>query len=334
MIIKYIENRAGFLFFSKDKIVVISDEQEGSVLGTLDEKIVKELNEKLKDYNVASKEDWIKIQEICGESWDILQEAFFKSSKKLWQSFNKDANQLPRPLSLIAKKDTGIKEFYVLSLNSPDFTQALYVNERIDGMVRLKLEKQGINPKADGLYYNVDDAKIIDAMKEAITEVSKGVLFAIKIAVNFSNFENGKYKYLNGEKTPQEQLDYVKGLIYESNLIAVINPFDINDKNNYSKLKEKVAGECLITVENYEKLGEKEIDFVLIKSNDIKLLNSAQKNLREKKINIMFDGNPDICAGFSFPILRLDKNSYKTIERVSKIREEIKEYRDSLNKAE
>lgn len=327
MIINYIENRNGFWFFSKDKIAVVTDEGEGVIEGSIDEKITRELNDKLKDFNIEDKEDFAKLKEVCGENYGVVEGCLLKSSKKLWFALNEGANMIPRPMAMILRKDSGIREFYALSLDCRDFQQACFVNNHIFELVTSKLYTAGFNLDEKGFYHNLSDEKVFEILHEAFKESNRGITFNVRIVVNF---KNGK-----GETLKEKPIEFITNLVFNDNVLVAINPLVFSDKLSYKKLKEKILGDCYLAVDNSVGFDNKTIDFLYLKQIDLPVVLNAAKAAKEKGINIIFDGDADVCVGFGFPILKIDlreKDSGKKIARVNDILEEIKEYREELKR--
>lgn len=327
MIIKFIENRNGFWIFSKDKVTVVTDEGEGSVSGQLLESIIKDLNEKLKDFNIASKEDFVRLKEICKDNYKVIEECLINSSRKFWFSLNSNANMIPRPMSLILKKDSGIRAFYTLSLDCGDFHQASMINQRIFEMIEAKLNKEGFKMGDGGFYHGLDDKKVFDILRETLKEVSQGITFNIRICVNLKNSK--------GENNRENMIEYITGLVFNDNALIAINPLNLSELNNYEKLKSKVIGDCYIAVDHIENFDDKKADFIYLKQDDLVHVAKVAKAAKEKNLNVIFDGSADVCVGFGFPILKIDLTAKKAdnkFARVSQILEEIKEYRAGLKK--
>lgn len=325
MIIKYIESNPGFWFFSKPKVTVVTDEGSGSVEGKLDAPIIAELNAKLKDYNVFSAEDFINLKKIIGDNYKIIENCLVKSSPSLWQLFNDEANVIPRPMGLVLRKSAGIREFYTISLNCTDFQQAVYANERISEFVKSKLYAEDIIPDEKGLYHNVPDKKVFEILQNGIKEIAKTVTFNIRIGVNFKADSVGR--------NFDEQFKYVTDLVFGENILFAINPLDLKQHGEYKRLKQKILGDCYLAVSSVENFDKENCDFIALKENDLADVATSVKKIKDKGLNILFDGSPDVCVGFGFPILRLgyrDRETEEKISRINQIFEEIREKRDAM----
>lgn len=325
MIIKYVESNLGFWFFSKPKVTVVTDEGQGSADGKLDAPVLVELNTKLKDYNVFSAEDFVNLKKIIGDNYKIIETCLINSSPSLWQFFNEEANVIPRPMGLVLRKSAGIREFYTISLNCNDFQQAVYANERIAEFVKSKLYAENIIPDEKGLYHNVEDKKVFEVLQNGIKEIAKTVTFNIRIGVNF--------KADSARRSIDEQFKYVVDLVFGENILFAINPLDLKEVDEYKRLKEKVLGDCYIAVSSFERFDKESCDFAAIKENDLADVTAAVKKIKEKGLNILFDGGPDVCVGFGFPILKTgyrDKETEAKISRINQIFEEIREKKQDM----
>lgn len=326
MIIKYVESKPGFWIFLKDKIVVATDDGEGSVDGRLEEPVVAELNSKLKDYNVFSSEDFINLKKLCNENYGIIEKCLINASKRFWAVLSEDASVIPRPMSMVLKKSSGIREFYVISLDCMDFSHGVYVNDRIIDYVKSKLYNMDIKADEKGSYHNLEDSKVFAVLQEAIKEIAKGITFNVRVAVNFKGDYSGR--------TLEEHFKYLVGLVFGENILFAINPLNIKEPNHYRRLKEKVMGDCYLAVTSLNGFEKEDCDFLAVKGADLAELSKSLRMAKEKGLNIIFDGNADVCVGFGFPILRLglmgERETEQRISRVERIFEEIKERRAEL----
>ncbi|ESS09494.1 MAG: enolase [uncultured archaeon A07HN63] len=59
-------------------------------------------------------------------------------------------------------------------------------------------------------------------------------------------YEDGAYQYSDGEKSTDEQIEYVAGLVEEHDLAYVEDPLDENDYEAFADLTEQVGDQTLI----------------------------------------------------------------------------------------
>src|SRR3989344_5815789 len=206
MIIKEIKLNKG-LIFKKEGLVIISDEGKSEVNIKLDNSVFDIVKNKLQD-----------------------------------RIINKDAKQIPRPMCLILKKNKGIKEFYLISLNAKNFDGAVSASRDVSSIVEKKLN----NIKKD----DVDDEDLLDIIKEAIDKVFQDIDFELRICIGYGDSSSDNYLYSNKTLNEQEQLEYVKKLINKYELFYVENPFHEGKFESYIKLTNEMKNKCLICLKS------------------------------------------------------------------------------------
>ena len=89
----------------------------------------------------------------------------------------------------------------------------------------------------------VDDATAFEIVDEAIEAVEDAVGFEIRMGLDVAAaelYEDGVYRYGDRERSPEEQVEYVAGLVEEYDLAYVEDPLDEDDFAGFAELTERV----------------------------------------------------------------------------------------------
>jgi len=146
-----------------------------------------------------------------------------------------------------AKDATDIQEFLAAPVGAPTVADAVFANAELHGTVGDILDERGIGAgKGDeGAWAPpISDSEAFEIMEEAVTRVSESVGFEIRFGLDVAAaemYEDGAYQYSDGEKTTEEQIEYMADLIEEYNLVYVEDPMDENDYEGTAKLTEAVS---------------------------------------------------------------------------------------------
>ncbi len=122
-------------------------------------------------------------------------------------------------------------------------------------------------------------------------------------------------------------------MVFGENILFAINPIDLKQHGEYKRLKQKILGDCYLVVSSIDNFDKENCDFVALKETDLADVTAAVKKIKEKGLNILFDGSSDACVGFGFPILKLgyrDKKTEAKISRINQIFEEIREKKEAV----
>ena len=183
-----------------------------------------------------------------------------------------------------AKDATDIQEFLAAPVGAPSVQEAVFANAKVHGAAGDILDERGIGAgKGDeGAWAPpVSDAEAFEIMEEATGRVAEEVGFEIKFGLDVAAaemFEDGAYQYSDGEKSTDEQVEYVADLVEEYDLAYVEDPFDENDYEAFAELTELVGDRTLICgddlfVTNVSRLEEgiekDSANSILIKPNQI-----------------------------------------------------------------
>jgi len=187
---------------------------------------------------------------------------------------------------------THIQEFLSAPVGAPSVREAVFANAAVHGEVADILEERDI-PAAKGdegaWAPAVDDAEAFEIVEQAVSEVSDEIGFDIKFGLDVAAAElydadAGVYRYGDTERTPEEQVEYIAGLVEEYDLAYVEDPLDEDDYEGFADLTAKVGERTLVCgddlfVTNTERLREgiesDAANSILVKPNQIGTLTDA-----------------------------------------------------------
>ena len=305
MIIKQIKYGSGILF-SKNRFVVTSDEGKSSVDLKLNDSVVKEISGKLDGFVINNLNDlenaFENIKGLNEDARKTIELAIFNSSQHGWKIIDKNSKQIPRPMCLIFKKDNGVKEVYVTSLNSSNFDGVVNAAKEVALLVEKKADKKNFN-----------DEELLLFVKEAVDEVFKDLDFELRIGVRFDNYEKGKYVYSDKVLNDDEQYEYVSKLIRAYGLVYVENTFFEDRLNFYKKLNNEFTHACMICmnsrINDYTQgVDKKAFNAAFLHYNNFKQFKADLNNLMRNKINIILGADVNLInfvVGFKLPIVKL-----------------------------
>ena len=314
MIIKEIKYEKS-LFFGKLKIIIISDKGKSVLKNIKIEKgRIEKLNSEIKGFELNNIEDFEKLSEKImniNESAEI-ELGILNSYSHGWKIIDENSKQIPRPIFPVYKKEKGIKEFYILSLDANNFDGVINTCKEIHNIVKQKIDKA---------IKVLNDEEILVIIKESIDEMLNELDFELRIGVAFNNFINEKYEYDSFSYGIEEQFNYVTQLIKNYDLVYVENPFGINSPEHYLKLTKEHIDNCLICLNsnNFNDIKNKSYNAFVVDYKNFKNFNSNIKYLRENKINVIAEGHSDLLnliVGFKIPLIKCENE--KEIENITK----------------
>jgi enolase len=200
--------------------------------------------------------------------------------------------RMPYPLGNVlgggahAPGATDIQEFLVSSPGAETIDDAVYGNTLVHKRVKKILTDSGVVcGKGDegGWAPQVKDSRAFEVVSQAVKEVSDELGFEVRFGLDVAASElwdSGKeaYVYKDAERTTEQQIEYIAGLIDEYGLFYVEDPLHENDFDGFAELTEKVGDRCIICgddlfVTNVKRLQEGIEKFaanaILIKPNQI-----------------------------------------------------------------
>ena len=216
----------------------------------------------------------------------------------LFQYLSKDNDySLPAPMANVlgggahAVGGTDIQEYLVTAFHD-DFSTAIEANalvhKTVKSLLKEKFPKIALGKGDEGAWVapleNVEALELV--VKAArMVEQETGVEIRPGLDIAASEFYDGeKYNYKEQSLTPEEQVDFVLGMIEEYNLHSVEDPLDQEDYESWTLLTEQtdalIIGDDLY-VTNAKRLQKgidmKSTNSILIKPNQIGTLTDTKK---------------------------------------------------------
>ena len=214
---------------------------------------------------------------------------------------------IPAPMSNVlgggahAVGGTDIQEYLVTAFDN-DVNTAMEANAAVHKEVKAVLKKKfpniALGKGDEGAWVapmkNVEALELVVSAAEKV-EAETGVEIKTGLDIAASEFFiDGKYKYKEQSLTPEEQVDFVLGLIEEYDLHSVEDPLDQEDFDSWAALTEQtdalIIGDDLYVTKK-ERL-QKGIDLgstnsILIKPNQIGTLTDTIETVELAKKNDM-----------------------------------------------
>lgn len=169
------------------------------------------------------------------------------------------ATSIPRPLGNIigggrhAIGGTDIQEFLSIALG-PDVKQSIFANAAVHKLTKETLTKrlpgQPLGKGDEGAWVAaLPNEEALHILAEACEKASSQFAFPIRPSLDMAAsefFREGRYRYREGSKSSEEQIDYVERLVREYDLYSVEDPLHEEDFEGYSELTRRVGSRCLI----------------------------------------------------------------------------------------
>ena len=210
---------------------------------------------------------------------------------------------IPAPMSNVlgggahAIGGTDIQEYLVTSFDN-DVNVAVETNaavhKEVAKLLKEKFPNIALGKGDEGAWVApLDNVEALELVTMAAEKVQKktGVEVRTGLDVAASEFyKNGMYVYKEQTLTPEEQVDFMLGLIEEFDLHSVEDPLDQNDFDSWASLTEQtdslIIGDDLY-VTNFERLKEgvekKSTNSILIKPNQVGTLTDTIKAVEMAK---------------------------------------------------
>ena len=210
---------------------------------------------------------------------------------------------IPAPMSNVlgggahAIGGTDIQEYLVTSFDN-DVNTAIETNAAVHKEVAKILKENfpniALGKGDEGAWVApLENVEALELVTKAVDNVHKetGVEIRTGLDVAASEFyKNGKYVYKEQTLTPEEQVDFMLGLIEEYDLHSVEDPLDQNDFQSWASLTDQtdslIIGDDLY-VTNSERLKQgidmKSTNSILIKPNQIGTLTDTVKTVELAK---------------------------------------------------
>ena len=210
---------------------------------------------------------------------------------------------IPAPMSNVlgggahAIGGTDIQEYLVTSFDN-DVNTAIETNaavhKEVAKILKEKFPNIALGKGDEGAWVApLENVEALELVTKAVDNVHKetGVEIRTGLDVAASEFyKNGKYVYKEQTLTPEEQVDFMLGLIEEYDLHSVEDPLDQNDFQSWASLTDQtdslIIGDDLY-VTNSERLKQgidmKSTNSILIKPNQIGTLTDTIRTVELAK---------------------------------------------------
>ena len=260
--------------------------------------------------NIIKNEDGTKnLQNVGGNISVALSLACAKAAADsknipLFEHVSKTKSySIPAPMSNVlgggahAIGGTDIQEYLVTSFDN-DVNIAIETNaavhKEVARILKEKFPNIALGKGDEGAWVApLENVEALELVTKAVNNVHKetGVEIRTGLDVAASEFyKNGKYVYKEQTLTPDEQVDFMLGLIEEYDLHSVEDPLDQNDFQSWASLTDQtdslIIGDDLY-VTNSERLKQgidmKSTNSILIKPNQIGTLTDTVKTVELAK---------------------------------------------------
>ena len=255
------------------------------------------------DNTIKNKDGTKNLQNVGGNIAVALSLACAKAAADsknipLFEHISKTKSySIPAPMSNVlgggahAIGGTDIQEYLVTSFDN-DINTAVETNAAVHKEVAKILKQRfpniALGKGDEGAWVApLENVEALELVTKAVDNVQKetGVEIRTGLDVAASEFyKNGKYVYKEQALTPEEQVEFMLGLIEEYDLHSVEDPLDQNDFGSWASLTNQtdslIIGDDLY-VTNPERLKEgiekKSTNSILIKPNQIGTLTDTVK---------------------------------------------------------
>ena len=329
MLLKEIKFNKG-LIFRNESVVFVSDQGKNKLQLNLNNDLLKSLKSILEGAEINNLHDFVRISEKLSRFEPEIRRAIelgiINCFNMGWKLINENAKQIPRPMCLIFKKDTGVKEFYLTSLNAKNFDGVVTACKDVVSLVEKKIGSEK---------NNLSDESVLNVIKECMDKIYQDIDFEFRICVNYGNLSEDSYN------DDDERIEYIKNLVNKYDLFYVENPLHETKISEYKKLCNILKKNCLITfnsrIDEYtEGLDNDAFNAVVLKFKNMKQFSEDVMVLREKHINIILDADEslvNIFVGFEIPIAKFfyDKKSEKFTEKLINVTSTLRKNDNYIN---
>ena len=261
------------------------------------------------DKTIKDKDGTKNLQNVGGNIAVALSLACAKSAADsknipLFEHISKTKSySIPAPMSNVlgggahAIGGTDIQEYLVTSFDN-DVNTAIETNaavhKEVAKILKEKFPNIALGKGDEGAWVApLENVEALELVTKAVDNVQKetGVEVRTGLDVAASEFyKDGNYVYKEQTLTPEEQVDFMLGLIEEYDLHSVEDPLDQNDFESWASLTDQtdslIIGDDLY-VTNSERLKEgiekKSTNSILIKPNQIGTLTDTIKAVEMAK---------------------------------------------------
>ena len=188
----------------------------------------------------------------------------------LFKLFRKDEGwTLPYPLGNIIGGGAhslgpapDMQEHLIVPIGAKTVKQAIEINLRVHDKVGKLLEKKdpgfaGGTDDENAWAANLNDVEALQVIKEAVDRIADAEGIEIRMGLDlaadrFWDPARKVYRYdrESASRNPQEQVDFLGGLIERFNLIYVEDGFNSNDYDSFALLNKRFGHRCLICADD------------------------------------------------------------------------------------
>ena len=146
---------------------------------------------------------------------------------------------------------TDIQEYMAVSFGKR-FSDSAFGNVAVHSKLgKMLKEKAGTLGKGDegGWVTAISNRDAMDCVAKSCALATKDMGFKIRPALDVaasSFYENGKYVYRDGALAPEEQIDFIAGLVDEFGIYAVEDPLEEDAWDDWAALTRRIGGKCLV----------------------------------------------------------------------------------------
>lgn len=200
-------------------------------------------------------------------------------------------SDLPMPLGNVlgggahAVGGTTIQEYLVTAFGS-NAAESVMANARVHHRVKKLLEERfplaALGKGDEGAWVaQLEDVEALELVFKACNEVGDELELEIRPSLDLAASEfyhDGHYHYRDRTLTPEEQVNFVAGLVDRFNLYAVEDALDENDFVSHAELTSQVGHRCLVVGDDLyvtsssrleEGLALRATNAILIKPNQV-----------------------------------------------------------------
>jgi enolase len=153
-----------------------------------------------------------------------------------------------------AKAATHIQVFLAVPYGAPSVSEAVFANAAVHDRIGDLLDERG-SPAGKGdegaWAPAVTDAEAFELVAGATDDVAEDVGFDVAVGLDVAaselyDAESEVYRYGDVERTPDEQVDYIAGLVEEYELAYVEDPVEEDDFGGFADLTDRVGDRTVL----------------------------------------------------------------------------------------
>jgi len=226
----------------------------------------------------------------------------------LYRHLGCDSPATPFPLGNVvnggahAPGSTDIQEFLALPLGSPTMVEAVFANARVHRLVKEQFNSMNIacgQGDEGGWAPRTGDDVAFRAVAAAVEAATAELDFSVRFGLDMAASElwksrdgkEGVYVYRDAERTTDEQVEYVTGLVDEYSMAFVEDPIHEDDFEGFAALTDEIGTRCLVCGDDLYVTNVKRIN------RGIKLASTNSVLIKPNQIGTVTDTKAAIEAG-------------------------------------